>query len=167
MEGSGSKSEPGDALFDNKYAKILLEEIKIAWNGDSQAYDKSKKKFLGFIPHFLAPFNMEIATSMLELIDNLVHFYIVLVKTSDFASILYQHEVLADRLSALKKDHLDIKKYLKVVVLEHKREKNSPLLNFIKILKPLKPARQVYEAALKIVTFCTVSGQNVLFFCTI
>ena len=42
--------------------------------------------------------------------------------------------------------------------------KYGPLLNYIKIWKPQKPARQGYEAALKIVIFCTVSGHNALFF---
>lgn len=64
QQHSESKSKPGDALFDNKNVKMALEDIKIAWNIACRAYRKSKKKFLGFIPHFLAPFIMEIATTM-------------------------------------------------------------------------------------------------------
>ena len=44
--------------------------------------------------------------------------------------------------------------------------KNSPLLNYFKIWKPQKPARQGFQAALEIGTFCTAPVQNVLFFCT-
>ena len=87
---SDTDSERGDALFDNKYAKYSLEEIKISWNGASR-YGKAKKKFTGFIPHFSAPFNIEIAASMRELIDNLTNFYRTLKKTADTASIIYQH----------------------------------------------------------------------------
>ena len=89
---------PGDVLFDNKYAKSTLEDIKLSWNGASQGYGKAKKKFTGFIPHFSAPFNMEIAASMRELIENLTNFYRTLELTADAASIIYQHEVLAERL---------------------------------------------------------------------
>ena len=49
---SDTDSEPGEALFDNKYAKYSLEEIKISWNGASCGYGKAKKKYTGFIPHF-------------------------------------------------------------------------------------------------------------------
>ena len=75
IRDSEGEGEPGDTLFDNKYAKYSLEEIKILWNGASRGYGKSKKKFTGFIPHFSAPLNMEIAASMRELIDNLTNFY--------------------------------------------------------------------------------------------
>ena len=92
---SEEESEPGDTLFDNKYAKYSLEEIKISLNGVSRGYGKAKKKFTGFIPQFSAPFNMEIAASMRELIDNLTNFYRTLKLTADAASIIYQHEVLA------------------------------------------------------------------------
>ena len=61
------------------------------------------KKFTGFIPHFSAPFNMEIAASMRELIENLTNFYRTLELTADAASIIYQHEVLADMLTQLHK----------------------------------------------------------------
>ena len=65
---SEDEGEPGDVLFDNKYTKYSLEDINISWNGASRGYGKAKKKFTGFIPHFSAPFNMEIAASMRELI---------------------------------------------------------------------------------------------------
>ena len=42
---------------------------------------------------------------MRELIDNLTNFYRTLKLTADAASIIYQHEVLADRLHAIDKDH--------------------------------------------------------------
>ena len=51
---------------------------------------------------------MEFASSMWELIENLVNFYNVLEKMADTASIVYQHEVLADRLHWLEKDHMDM-----------------------------------------------------------
>ena len=105
---SEDEGEPGDALFDNKYAKYSLEEIKISWNSASRGYGKAKKKFTGFIPHFSAPFNMEITASMRELIYNLTNFYRTLELTADAASSIYQHEVLADRLHALDKDHNDM-----------------------------------------------------------
>ena len=44
---------------------------------------------------------MEIAASMGELIGNLTNFYNTIKKTADTASIIYQHEVLADRLQGL------------------------------------------------------------------
>ena len=65
-------------------------------------------KFTGFIPHFSAPLNMEIAASMRELIDNLTNVYRTLEPTADAASIIYQHEVLADRLHAIDKGHNDM-----------------------------------------------------------
>ena len=108
IRDSEEEGEPGDALFDNKYAKYSLEEIKISWNGASRGYGKSKKKFTGFIPHFSAPFNIEIAASMRELIENLTNFYRTLELTADAASVIYQYEVLADRLHALEKDHNDM-----------------------------------------------------------
>ena len=80
----------------------------MSWNGASRGYGKAKKKFTGFIPHFSAPFNMEIAASMRELIENLTNFYITLELTADAASIIYQHKVLADRLHGLEKDHNDM-----------------------------------------------------------
>ena len=40
LDSSDSGSEPGDALFDNNYAKMLLKGIKLARNGASQAYSK-------------------------------------------------------------------------------------------------------------------------------
>ena len=89
----------------NKYAKSSLEDIKISLNGASRGYGKAKKKFAGFIPHFSAPFNMEIAASMRELIENLTNFYRTLELTADAASIIYQHKVLSERLQALEKDH--------------------------------------------------------------
>ena len=46
-----------------------MEEIKISWNGASCGYRKAKKKFTGFVPYFSAPFNMEIAARIKELID--------------------------------------------------------------------------------------------------
>ena len=95
-------------MFNNKYAKYSLEDIKILWNGASRGYGKLKKKFTGFIPHFSAPFNMEIAASMHEIFDNLTNFHNGMEKTADAASIIYQHEVLADRLSGLEKDHVDM-----------------------------------------------------------
>ena len=61
--------------------------------------------FTGFIPHICAPYNMEIAASMRELIDNLTNFYRTLELTADADSIIYLHKVLADRLHALDKDH--------------------------------------------------------------
>ena len=105
---SEEESEPGGALFDNKYAKYSLEEIRITWNGASRGYGEAKKKFTGFIPHFSAPFNMEIAASMRELIDNLTNFYGTLKLTADVASIIYQQEILADRLHGLEKEHNDM-----------------------------------------------------------
>ena len=69
IDFSDDDKAPGDVLFD-KYAKSTLEDIKIFWNGTSRGYGKAKKKFTGFIPHFSAPFNMEIAASMRELIEN-------------------------------------------------------------------------------------------------
>ena len=72
---SEEEDEPGDALFDNEYAKHYLEENKISCNGASRGYGKAKKKFTGFIPHFSAPFNMEIGANMRELIENLTNFY--------------------------------------------------------------------------------------------
>ena len=105
---SDDEEEPGDVLFDNKYAKSSLEDIKISWNSASHGYGKAKKKFTGFIPHFSAPFNMEIAESMRELIKNLTNLYRTLELTADAASIIYQHEVLLERLQALKKDHTDM-----------------------------------------------------------
>ena len=95
---SDDEEVPGDVLFANKYAKSTLEDIKISWNGASQGFGKAKKKFTGFIPHFLAPFNMEIGASMRELIENLKKFYRTLELTADAASIIYQHEVLSKRL---------------------------------------------------------------------
>ena len=47
---------------------------------------------------------MEIAASMRELIENLTNFY----KTQELTSIIYQHEVLSERLQALEKDHNDM-----------------------------------------------------------
>ena len=108
IDSSFKDKVPGDVLFDNKYAKSTLEDIKISWNGASRGYGKAKKKFTGFIPHFLAPFNMEIAASMRELIENLTNFYRTLELTADAASIIYQHEVLSERLQGLKKDHNDM-----------------------------------------------------------
>ena len=105
---SDDEEEPGDVLFDNKYAKSSLEDLKISWNGASRGYGKAKKKFTGFIPHFSAPFNMEIAGSMRELIENLTNFYRTLELTADTACIIYQHEVLSERLQALEKDHTDM-----------------------------------------------------------
>ena len=105
VRDSEDEGEQGDVLFDNKYAKYFLEEIKISWNGAFRGYGKAKKKFTGFIPHFSAPFNMEIAASMRELIDNLTNFYRTLELTADAALIIYQHKVLADRLHAIDKDH--------------------------------------------------------------
>ena len=105
---SDDEEVPGDVLFDNKYAKSSLEDLKISWNGASRGYGKAKKKFTGFIPHFSAPFNMEIAASMRELIENLTNFYRTLELTADKASIIYQHEVLSERLQALEKDHNDM-----------------------------------------------------------
>ena len=102
IDFSDDDQAPGDLLFDNKYAKSTLEDIKISWNG------KVKKKFTGFVPHFSAPFNMEIAASMRELIENLTNFYRTLKLTADAASIIYQHEVLAERLQGLEKDHNDM-----------------------------------------------------------
>ena len=75
IDFSDDDEAPGDVLFDKKYAKSSLEDIKISWNGASRGYGKAKKKFTGFIPHFAAPFNMEIAASMRELIENLTNFY--------------------------------------------------------------------------------------------
>ena len=91
---SEDKGEPGDVLFDNKYAKYSLEDIRISWNGASRGYGKAKKKFRGFIPHFSAPFNKEIAASKRELIENLTNFYRTLELTANAASIIYQHEAL-------------------------------------------------------------------------
>ena len=105
---SEDEGEPGDLLFDNKYAKSSREDIKISWNGASRGYGKAKKNFTRFIPHFSAPFNMEIAASMRELIENLTNFYRTLELTADAASIIYQHEVLSERLQALEKDHTDM-----------------------------------------------------------
>ena len=51
---------------------------------------------------------MEIAASMMELLENLTNFYKTLELTADAASIIYQHEVLSERLQALKKDHYDM-----------------------------------------------------------
>ena len=51
---------------------------------------------------------MEIAASMRELIDNLTNFYRTLEPTADAASIIYQHEVLADRLHAIDEGHNDM-----------------------------------------------------------
>ena len=93
-------------MFDNIYAKYSLEEIKISWNGASHGYGKAKKKFTGFIHHFSA--HMEIAASMRVLINDLTNFYCTLEKTAYAASIIYQHEVLADRLHGLEKDHNDM-----------------------------------------------------------
>ena len=108
IRDSEDEGEPGDVLYDNKYAKYSLEDIKISWNGASRGYGKAKKNFTGFIPHFSAPFNMEIAASMRELIENLTNFYRTLELTADAASIIYQHEVLSERLQALEKDHTDM-----------------------------------------------------------
>ena len=108
IHDSEDEGELGDVLFDNKYAKSSLEDIKISWNGASRGYGKAKKKFTGFIPHFSAPFNMEIAASMRELIENLTNFYRTLELTADAASIIYQHEVLSERLQPLEKDHTDM-----------------------------------------------------------
>ena len=60
------------------------------------------------MPHFSAPFKMEIAANMRELIDKLTNFYRTLEKTADADSIFYQHEVLTDRLHGLEKDHTDM-----------------------------------------------------------
>ena len=60
------------------------------------------------MPHFSAPFKMEIAANMRELIDKLTNFYRTLEKTADAYSIFYQHEVLTDRLHGLEKDHTDM-----------------------------------------------------------
>ena len=57
---------------------------------------------------------MEIATSMRELIDNFTNFINVLKRTADAAFIMYQHEVLADRLSALERDHIDMRSKLQM-----------------------------------------------------
>ena len=108
IDSSDDNEVPGDVLFDNKYAKSTLEDIKISLNGASRGYGKAKKKFTGFIPHFSAPFIMEIAASMRELIENLTNFYRTLELTADAASIIYQHEVLSERLQGLKKDHNDM-----------------------------------------------------------
>ena len=54
---------------------------------------------------------MEIAASMRELIQNLTNFYRALELTADAASIIYQHEVLADRLHGLEKDHNEMLTY--------------------------------------------------------
>ena len=108
IDFSDNDEVPGDVLFDNKYAKSTLEDIKISWNGASRGYGKAKKKFTGFIPHFSAPFNMEIAASRRELIENLTNFYRTLELTVDAASIIYQHEVLSERLQGLEKDHNDM-----------------------------------------------------------
>ena len=75
IRDSEEEDDPGDALPDNKYAKDSLEEIKISWNGASRGYVNAKKKFTGIIPHSFAPFNMEIAASMRELIENLTNLY--------------------------------------------------------------------------------------------
>ena len=48
---------------------------------------------------------MEIAASVRELIQNLTNFYRTLKLTADAASIIYQHEVLADGLHGLEKDY--------------------------------------------------------------
>ena len=45
---------------------------------------------------------------MRELIDNLTNFYRTREKTADAASIIYQHEVMADRLHSLEKDHTEM-----------------------------------------------------------
>ena len=105
---SDDEEVPGDVLFDNKYAKSTLEDIKISWNGASQGYGKAIKKFTVFIPHFSAPFNMEIAASMRELIEYLTDFYSTLELTANEASNIYQHEVLSERLQGLEKDHNDM-----------------------------------------------------------
>ena len=49
---SEEEDEPGYALFFNKYAKYLMEEIKISWNGASRGYGKAKKIY-GFYSPFL------------------------------------------------------------------------------------------------------------------
>ena len=105
---SDNEEVPGDVLLDIKYAKSSLQDIKISWNGASRGYGKAKKKFTGFISHFSAQFNVEIAASMRELIENLTNFYRTLELTADAASIIYQHEVLSERLPALEKDHTDM-----------------------------------------------------------
>ena len=69
---------------------------------------QAKKKFTGLIPHFSAPFNMEIGASMRELIENLTNFYCALELTADAASIIYQHVVLSERLQGLERDHNDM-----------------------------------------------------------
>ena len=121
--------EPGDVLFDNKYAKSTLEDIKISWNGASRGYGKAKKKFTGFIPHFAAPFNMEIAASMRELIENLTNFYRTLELTADAASIIYQHEILSERLQGLEKDHNDMLAQLHKYVNSLSSVKSNSTLN--------------------------------------
>ena len=75
IRDSEDEGDLGDVFIDNKYAKYSLEDIKISWNGASRGYGKAKKKFTGFIPHFSAPFSMEIAASMREVIENLTNFY--------------------------------------------------------------------------------------------
>ena len=85
---------------------ILWRKLKFPGMGLLEVMEKEKNKFTGFIPHLSAPFN--IVVSMRELIDNLTNFYRTLELTADAASIIYQHEVLADRLYGLEKDHIDM-----------------------------------------------------------
>ena len=44
---SDNEEEPGDILFDNKYARSSLEDKKNSWNGASRGYGKAKKSLLG------------------------------------------------------------------------------------------------------------------------
>ena len=105
---SEDEYEPGDALFDNRYAKYSLEEINV----DTR---KQRRNLRVSSLFFSAPFNMEIAASMSELIDNLTNFYRTLELTADAASIIYQHEILTDRLHGLEKDHIMLKQLHKYV----------------------------------------------------
>ena len=56
---------------------------------------------------------------MRDLIENLVNIYNILEITEDSASLIYQHEVLADRLHMLEADHIamlnDLHKYVNFV----------------------------------------------------
>ena len=73
---------------------------------------------------------MEIAASMRQLSDNLTNFYNTMEKTADAASIIYQHEVLADRLQGLEKDHSDmLTQNHKYVNSLSKVKLNSPEIN--------------------------------------
>ena len=47
------------------------------------------EKLTGFIPHFSAPFNMEIAASMRKLTENLTNFYRTLELTAYLACTYY------------------------------------------------------------------------------